>query len=429
MDFASNLSYQVDILCSVVENAEYECAMREAAFLETGLYDSYSVKIIHEAFVDKIKSFFETLPGLITNAMQKFIDLFNVKYQKAKGYIEKYGEYIDKECKLENINVYTYNTSNIKDAAMPSINFESMKEKFDDLLTAQKALFPTFATDDAAKFVDNIKKVLRGNPETEDKPSIKGKDFDMGGAKEYLLNFTIIRRNIEKDKRSLLSQLNIFKNIIKTKQNEAAANNVGEKNEAFYSALYNKTLLLEADDASNNDSGNDNKSSTDTSKPAESEKDKSADNILKSAASKVKDGASELATTFKRIRTATSVCTKYFSARMVIANECFDEYFRIIQEHVKSYNAEASENGSDDASKDKENTEEKTENSNEELTADESEKVKDVVKDAMNNDGTVKNMDDTGKAKLFSKLKSAANGKENAITKIFSKITSKMKKG
>lgn len=423
MDFAKNLSYQVDILCSIVESAEYECAMREAALLETGMYDSYSVRVIHEAFMDKVKTFFESLPGMINNAMQKFIELFNVKYQKAKAYIEKYGEYIDKEVKLETINIYDYNVANIKDVSIPTINFEQMKEDFDDVLAAQKKLFPNFATDDPAKFVDNIKNKLRGEPNTEDKPSVSGKSFKIDEAKKYLLDFHQTKKKIESDKKTLLSDLNIFKNIMNRKQSEESSNN-GEKNEAFYSALFDKTLLLEAEDSSDN-SGNDNKTSNDSNNSSESEKDKSADNILKSAASKVKDGASELTTTWKRIRNATTVCTKFFSARMSIANECFDEYFRVIKEHVASYNDQAKED-SDGA---KENTDEKTEGKKDEMTPEENEKVKEVVKSAMNSDGSVKNLDDTGKAKLFDRLKSAVGGKENAITGIFSKLTSKMKKG
>lgn len=423
MDFERDLVYRMNTLCSMMETVEYETAIRECVLIETNSYTSKNIMALHEDFKEAIKNFFESIPGLIENAWNKFLQLFNMKYAKDAEYLKKNTEILDKECKLDKIAVYEYKTDMLKNSDLPNIIYDSIKDKLDDQTTAEKALFPNFVDkNEKLSFSDSVKFILRGSPSTENKPEFSGKDFGpkLKDCAKFVEGYTEIIKNIKNDKKKLLTQVKSFKNLVQQKQSEESTQ-LAVRGESFYSQVFDTTLILEEDkyvDAEWKEVKDDKQKTVTDDK---TKQEKTADNIMKSATDKVKKGSSEYITACKRTRMAIKITTQFFSAKLSIANEIYKTYMEILRAHISSYVTE---------DKKKEGKKENSDNNENEdqLTSEEEANGKELVNEVIDKDGNPKDMDEADKANFFNKLSKAFNGKTGKAKKVFNKIFSKKDK-
>lgn len=418
MDFTRDFLYRVDNLCSYLESIEYECSMRECVLIETGSLTMKNIIAIQEAEAEKTNAFFNGIMAAINTVHQRFEELFNMRYIKDKEYIEKYEAYLKEPVKAENISVYKYNTELLVNTSVPSVNFESIKNDLDDLLTAQKKLFPNLATNETAdKFADTIKAKFRGEPSTEEKPTIKGSDFDMEKAANFVKNYINTKKKVASDKKALMNIVNAFKNAVKKAENDTK---IEAQNNSFYSDVYGQVIVLEAEDDSSN---TDNKTVDKPDNQAEekSDKEKAVDDVMKDADGAAKEKKDSFGTNLKRTKNGINVVSKFFSAKMAICNECYKSYMEILKNHIGSYDESAKNPG-----KTEDKSEEKPKDEENELTPEEKIKAKEIVSDVHDDKGNVKNLNDEGKANFLSKLQNAV-GKSKA-SKLFNKVISKIGK-
>lgn len=390
MDFTRDFMYRLEQIAFIAESAEYEYAMRESVLIETGLCNSENIISLQEGLIETVKNFFSKAPQLINDLYNKFEMYFGKKFEKDKEFINANIEIVKtKEIKEKTLQVYNYDLAKIKQKNDLRLNYESIKDDLDDILSIQKKLFPDFVTDTPEGFVDNVKKILRGNPEAE-KPTIDGSKFNMDEALNFVLGYDKIKREISNDKKDIISTINVFKNLVNSKQSTVT-------NESYYSYLFNKAILLEEEntnaeskpEAPDTSSNNDNK--------PDSAQDKSVDKVMNSGS---KSGSgNEFSTAFKRTKNGILVVSKFFSAKMTIVNECYNEYSSIIKNHINSYK---SVNNPEDAP-----------------TPEQEQAVRKVLEKYIDTNGKFKQLDDEGKANLLNELKSAAKGKDAYVKQMF----------
>lgn len=394
MNFTRDFIYQLEMISSVAESAEYAHAMRESILIETGLYNSENIISLQEGLIETVKEFFNKAPQLISDLYNKFEMLFSKKFEKDREFINANNDIaMNKPLIQKELQVYNYDLAKMKQKHDLRLNYESIKDDLDDIHTLQKKLFPEFAAETPEEFSDNVKKIFRGNPDVE-KPVISSNKFNMKEAIDFVLGYDKMRREINNDKKDIISTINVFKNLVNSKQNTVT-------NESYYSYLFNKSLLLEEENTESKGESNKPETNTqntvDQNDKTDSEKDKSVDNVMKSSS---KSG-NEFSLAFKRTKNGIMVVSKFFSAKMTVINECYNEYSSIIKNHINSY-------------KD-------TENPQDAPTSEQEQAVRKVFEKYIDGNGKFKKLDDAGKAKLLNELKAAAKGKDAYVMQRYNK--------
>lgn len=419
MDFERDFIYRLNELYSMTETMEYEAAIRECILIETNTYTAQNIIAIQEDFKQTVIDFFQSIPSMIENVVNKFMQIFNIRYSKDAEYLEKHNEILEKECKLDKIAVYDYKIDLLKNAELPNIVFESIKDKLDDQSSAEAALFPNFVDkENKRQFSDNIKFIFRGSPSTDNKPEHTGKEFGpkLGACADFIKNFNQITKNIQNDRKKILSQVKTFKNLVQQKQNEESTQ-LAVRGESFYSQVLDRTLILEKEQEYVDAEWKEKKDDQKTVSDEKTEKEKTADNIMNSATNKAKKGTSEYIANFKKTRMAIKATTTFFSAKMSISNEIYKTYMEILKAHISTYVTEEKD-GNNQNKNDQENSDK--------LTPEEEANGKEVIEEVIDDNGNPKkDMDEAEKARFFSKLSKAFNGKDNKAKSVFNKIFGK----
>lgn len=422
MDFTRDLDYRLNNAFNLIEAAEYEFAMREAILYETNSICQQNIIPINESFAESVKQFFENIPKFLEEAYNKFMELITIKWASDSKIFDKYGDILEKDCKLGEANLYNYNITLLKHQ-MTDFNYESIKDKLVSEEEAQKAIFPNYFKDDSGMNFDNFKErvkyILRGAPSGNQVPKITLNNDKFKEIVDFIKNFKITKNTITSDKKTVLKQIINLKNFIKQKENETATQ------ESYYSYLFGKSVLLEEENSDNKEdspaSGTINKDDQKDNNP-DSDKDKAADKIVDSDDNK-KSGS--FAEEFKKAKLAIRVITQFFSAKMSIASSIYKEYRNIINEHIKSYGKNIN-----DVEEKEDKAENSENNTNDQDNKDsEDEAGKEVIKDiALEPDGSIKNMNDEQKAEFRNGLKKAWKSNPNKASTVFNKIMSKMNK-
>lgn len=426
MDYMRDFDYRLSNLFNAMESAEYEYAMREAVLYETNSLTESNIITLNESFGDKVKEFFENLPKLLESAYNKFIELFTIRLASDNKIFDKYDDILKKKCKLGKVNLYAYNIELLAQK-MPDFNYESIKDKLTSEEEAQKTLFPNYFKDNNEmkfnSFTDRVKYILRGAPDGDNVPTVELDDTKFENIVNFVKNFKKTKDTITSDKKTVLKQIINLKNFIKQKETETSTQ------ESYYSYLFGRNVLLEEENANNNDKKEDQPASGTVNKDSQentsdNDKDKAADKIVDSDNKKSGSFSEE----FKKAKLALRVITQFFSAKMSIASSIYKEYRNLINEHIKSYG----KNTNDTEEKEDKAENEDNNETNNDKTSDEDEKAKELIKNTvLEPDGSVKQMNDEEKAEFRVNLKNifkVNKGKANSVyNNVIGKIQNKKK--
>ena len=248
----SLFKYQMFLAEQLEEQAKYEACLNEAILISENKLDE--IHLVHEGFVDKVKSTIMKIMEGLKKLWAKFIEAMDTLIKKDKAYLDKYKQTILKKTPVEaTYTMYKYDigVKNLLNSPIPVFNYNSMKDSLESEEAFIAKSFSKFKPSENVSFVDKVKAELRGSAEQVEVPS---RQLNMTDMFNYCYTYDKIKDLINKDlgyvEKAAQDAINIVDKMAREKKINTESYNLFEDNK-YYSLMY-ESYIHEEEKATGN---------------------------------------------------------------------------------------------------------------------------------------------------------------------------------
>ena len=338
----SLFKYQLFLAEQLEEQAKYEACLNEAILISENKLDE--IHLVHEGFVDKVKSTIMKIMEGLKKLWAKFIEAMDTLIKKDKTYLDKYKQTILKKTPVEaTYTMYKYDigVKNLLNSPIPVFNYNTMKDSLENEETFIAKSFSKFKPSENVSFVDKVKAELRGSAEQVEVPS---RQLNMTDMFNYCYTYDKIKDLINKDlnyvEKAAQDAINIVDKMARGKKINTESYNLFEDNK-YYSLMYEsyiheeeKTTEKVGNGMQREVKGGDGTAPGGT-KPSEAYKGVNGEKDNSKMKEEDVDGSAKAVN--DRIRVYLKVCSDFIAAKLTIAEEIYKAYMSIIKTHVRDH--------------------------------------------------------------------------------------------
>lgn len=369
MDKVYEMNYEMYLAEEMMEQAAMSRYIDEAILIGQNKNTIDSIKVLNEGYVDKLKAGITKIAHAIGTIWQKFLETLNTLVKKDKDYLDRYKDIILKKKLLDaTYTMYDYpkGLQSLKNATVPSFNYDQMSSNLDDDATFIKQYFSTYEIDTSQNtFEDQLKAKFRGS---DKEIPIKSNQLNMTDIFNYCYTYDQVKQQLQKDVKTINdaanSALDLVDKMVRDGQiaNESSELYAGRKK--YYSHVYEGYILEDtppskpaASPAPSSGGGGTNPSNNNQAKssnkvqitPGNGTPPSGDSNTFKNnnqnvsgqaqnpndAANGAKNSGQSAKDVNNRITRYMRLCGQFLAAKASVLEEIYKNYMIIIRTHVR----------------------------------------------------------------------------------------------